>query len=736
MSRLTRGLVLAALSYSARLDRHFRTPALGSAILIVFWRCGSSAAMVSRGAWATREVADPLGARRLHNPKWRDEVACISRHSQPASDAARFFSQNRLCNLSCCSSDIPLAFLRARAPFIGRQVVLAVLGACNSQKHFYLSIRYSEFDLMRVHTVNHRSSSLAYNSTSCARPRSHTLLHSMTLLSFCSQSAQTQMVEPCAFTLAGFVEIDPSGSHLQHALSGERVNIGDYVHDHVQGSLLLVFRNGVGVLYRNFEKIAYIADMFTKQYWMQDGWVYSSGGGPTEWLQTSAWVLVLKSWESTKEFAYSSVIHVPHAADITVKLWVLPLHTLGCKAWIECDALQGYTGPWAKKQHNSQNAYMLIEAWERASALLGFTPSLVCRKGSADKTDSFMRCLDSHCVSATGVLLALMHLSTRTRGEGKEEKKQVPRRLLEGLLQVSLVSNPCLYLEQRLGLVDVTSTIKETAVRIPVLDGIMQMHLCALQPLQLLLQKQATGFALDSITASDMLCALYSGGSGWRWAVSQILSQCGRNLDQALLSNLSRSSPLKSSPQTDKMALDEDSFLTLFSHPERLYEQRDFNTHSTLSKKCYRTQDVADMLAMGEASTTETPGERSVARGLDVEFAAVAEEPCRKKARTSNPGEIVRTAIKLGVVRPFSLQARWAGILRRYMRAIENSHGQAKRVAISCDASRFKIDTLMSVGGTLTEHGFSIAVLPPQVRGSSCLQMGIVRAQRGGVGVK
>eukprot|EP00971_Amphidinium_carterae_P063231 1251339-Amphidinium_carterae.2 len=157
---------------------------------------------------------------------------------------------------------------------------------------------------MRVHTVKHRSSSPANNAYSCARLLVRVLwdlsvLHSRHLLSLCSQSAQASMTEPCAFTLAGFVDISPSGTHLQHALSGERVPIADHVNDHVQGSLFLHFRNGVGLLYRKLEKIGYIADWFTKQYWLTDGWVYSSGGGPTEWLQTSACVLVQRSWEST-----------------------------------------------------------------------------------------------------------------------------------------------------------------------------------------------------------------------------------------------------------------------------------------------------------------------------------------------------------------------------------------------------------------------------------------------------
>eukprot|EP00971_Amphidinium_carterae_P302389 6008707-Amphidinium_carterae.1 len=86
--------------------------------------------------------------------------------------------------------------------------------------------------------------------------------------------------------------------------------------------------------------------------------------------------------------------------------------------------------PLKKKQSQSQNAYMLIEAWERVSANLGFTPALICRKASSAKSQSFMRCLAVHSLSATGILLGLMHLSTRARGEGKEEKKERPKRLL------------------------------------------------------------------------------------------------------------------------------------------------------------------------------------------------------------------------------------------------------------------------------------------------------------------
>eukprot|EP00971_Amphidinium_carterae_P126697 2510162-Amphidinium_carterae.1 len=124
---------------------------------------------------------------------------------------------------------------------------------------------------------------------------------------------------------------------------------------------------------------------------------------------------------------------------------------------------------------------------------------------------------------------------------------------------------------------------------------------------------------------------------------------------------------------------------------------------------------------MGEGASEAMAAQGSVVRSLDEAFASADIEPSRKKQRTSNPGELVRSAVTLGVCRSFSLRARWAGILRRYARAIERTHGQATRVAIACDASRFKLDTLLSVGGTVTSEGFSVAMLPPQVACSSCL---------------
>eukprot|EP00971_Amphidinium_carterae_P190151 3774301-Amphidinium_carterae.4 len=181
---------------------------------------------------------------------------------------------------------------------------------------------------------------------------------------------------------------------------------------------------------------------------------------------------------------------MPQGPDFTVKLWMLPLHTFGVRCWIDCDAVQGYTGAWGSKPHFSQNAFVLLEACERASALLGFTPSLVGRKASTDTSQSFVRCLDAHSLSATGLLLALMHLSTRTRGEAKDNKKVMPKRLLEGLLHIAFKEEQHLYLEQSLGLVDATCSLVGASLSVPYVGGALQVHVCALQPLQVLLQKQ------------------------------------------------------------------------------------------------------------------------------------------------------------------------------------------------------------------------------------------------------
>eukprot|EP00971_Amphidinium_carterae_P252254 5008011-Amphidinium_carterae.1 len=90
-----------SVSFSACPDRHLRTLVLGSAIFILFYRCGRSAAMLSRGAWGagdllhrgawgldflvlylvfgvTREVAETWGARRLPNAKRRDEALLLA----------------------------------------------------------------------------------------------------------------------------------------------------------------------------------------------------------------------------------------------------------------------------------------------------------------------------------------------------------------------------------------------------------------------------------------------------------------------------------------------------------------------------------------------------------------------------------------------------------------------------------------------------------------------------------